>query len=57
MIGEYEKISGAEIDQCADVKTETEVGDYADKMRGEDQENELIKANRFLPFYWGMLIP
>ena len=36
MISEYEKIGGAEVDQCADIKAETEVGDHADKVRTED---------------------
>jgi hypothetical protein len=49
MIGDNEDIGGAEIDQGADIKAETEIGNDAHEMRYEYQQDELVEPDRLFP--------
>ena len=54
MIGHDKDIGSAEVDECADIETETEIRDNADEMRDEDQQDELVEPYRLLPSSGGM---
>jgi hypothetical protein len=43
--GEYKKIRRTEIHQCADIETIAEIGDDADKIGDQDQEDELVEPD------------
>ena len=57
MIGDDEEIGGAKVDQRADIKPKTEVGDDADKVRDKDQQDELVEPGRLLSFGRGIFLP
>ena len=57
MIGHDKDIGSAEVDERADIETETEIGDNADEMRNKDQENELVKTGRLLSFGRRVILP
>jgi len=54
VISDNEYIGGAEIDQCADVEAKNEIGDNANEMRYEDEQDELVEPDRLFPL--GMVI-
>jgi hypothetical protein len=54
----YDKdIGGTQVDKCADIKTETEIGDDAHEMRDKDQQDELVETNRLLSLGRGIFVP
>ena len=57
MIGEDKEVGRAQVDQRADIETEDEIGDDADEMRDEDQQDELVEPDRLLLFGRGIIIP
>ena len=57
VIGYDEDIGGAEIDERADIEAETEIGNDANEMCYEYQQDELVEPDRLFPFGRGMLIP
>ena len=57
MIGDDKDIRRAEVDECADIESEIEIGNDADEMRDENEEDELVEPDRFLLFGSGMVIP
>jgi hypothetical protein len=57
MIGDNEEIGGAQVDQRADIKPKTEIGNDTDKVSYKDQEDELVKADRLLSFGWRVILP
>ena len=57
MIGDDENIGGAEIDERADVQAENEIGDDADKVCYEDQQDELVEPDRLFPLGGSIVIP
>ena len=50
MIGDDEDISRAEIDQGADIKTKSKVGDDGHEVRDQDQQDELVEPDGLFPF-------
>ena len=46
MVGNNENIGGAEVDERADIQTENEIGNDADKMCHEDEQDELVEPDR-----------
>ena len=57
MIGDDEDIGSAEIDQGADIKTESEIGDDGHEVRYQDQQDELVEPDGLFPFGRVMLFP
>ena len=57
MISDDKEIGGAKVDQRADIKPKTEVGDDADEMRDKDQQDELVKADRLLSLGRRIILP
>ena len=57
MVGNNENISGAEVDERADIQTENEIGNDANEMRHEDQQDELVEPDRLFPLGWGVIFP
>jgi hypothetical protein len=49
LIGHYKDIGGAQVDQRTDIQTITEIGNDADKIGYQDQQDELIKSDYLLP--------
>lgn len=56
VIGDDEDIGRAQVDKRADIKSETEIGNDANEVSDEDQQDELIETYRLLPFGRGMLV-
>ena len=50
MIGNDKNIGGAEVDERAYIETKNEIGDDANKVRHEDQQDELVEPDRLFPF-------
>ena len=57
MIGNDENIGGAQVDECADIQPKNEVGDDANKMRHEDQQDELVEPDRLFPLRGSIVVP
>ena len=57
MVGNNENIGGAEVDERADIQTENEIGNDADKMRHEDEQDELVEPDRLFPFVGRIVLP
>ena len=57
MIGDDEDIGGAEVDQGADIKTKSEIGDDGHEVRDQDQQDKLVEPDGLFPFGRVMLIP
>ena len=57
MIRKDEDVGGAKVDQRADIKSKIEVGNDANKMRNEYQQDKLIEADRLLLFGRGIFVP
>lgn len=57
MIGYDKDIGRAKVDQCADIKAKTEVGNNTDKMRYKNEKDELVETYRLFPFGMSILFP
>jgi hypothetical protein len=57
VIGNDEDIGSAEIDQGADIKTESEIRDDRYEVRDQDQQDELIEPDGLFPLGGGILFP
>ena len=56
MIGYDEDIGRAEIDKCADIKAEAEIGDDANEVGDEEEQDELVEPYGLLSLGRGMFI-
>jgi hypothetical protein len=52
-----EKIGGAKIDEGAYIEAVTEIRDYTDEIGGEDEQDELVKADHFPASGLGIFFP
>ena len=57
MIGQDKDVGCAQVDQRADIETEGEIGDDADEMRYEYQQDELVEPDRLFPFVGRIVLP
>jgi hypothetical protein len=57
MVRHDKNIGGTQVDQRADIKLKTEVGNDADEVRDKDQQDELIETDRLLSLGGGVFLP
>jgi hypothetical protein len=57
MKGEDKKIRHTEIHQCADIEAIAEIGDDADKIGDQDQEDELVEPDHLPLLGQGIILP
>jgi hypothetical protein len=57
MVGDDKDIGGAEVDQGADIKTESEIGDDGHELCDQDQQDELIEPDGLFSFGRVILLP
>ena len=57
MIGNDKDIGGAQIDQGADIKTKSEVGDDGYEVRYQDQQDKLVEPDGLFASGMGIFLP